>query len=394
MRGAGRELTEVEHAHHTRDRTTDDHQAHDEREHSTRMVSNAPLGWDAPLPLPQRRRAWWPWALVALAALVLAASLIRLPYEIVSPGSTNDLRALVTVSGAATFPQKGDLLFVTVGVRDKGVNAFELLAAWASPDHDFYRLKDVNGNLSSKQIEQLNAALMSDSKMLAEGVALRYAGAGAPKPTGAEVSVVVPNRPAAAILKVHDVIVGIDGKATLATECAVRAIRAHRPGDKISLVFVRDGKLQAAEPVLAEGPQHTPLLGVQLDTKFASGFSVKINSGLVSGPSAGLAYALDLLDLLTPGDLTGGATVAATGELRSDASGKVDPIGGEAEKAVAVRRSRASLFIVPRANYAKAKAHAGSRRVAPVDTFEDALRVLATLPGSNAGQYLRPSSPC
>jgi PDZ domain-containing protein len=357
------------------------------------MVSNGPLGWDAPLPPRPRRFSLWPIALVLVAVLVLAAAIIRLPYEVVSPGGANDLHGLVTITGSPTHEAKGTVLFVTVGVRDR-VSAFELLRAWASPDRDFYRLKDIHGNLTSKQIQQLNTALMSDSKLLAEGVALRHAGPGAPKPVGAEVSVVVPDRPASAFMKVHDVIVGVDGKATPATDCAVKAIRAHKPGDKISLVYNRDGRLQAAEATLADGPQHVPLLGVQLETKFGTGFSVKIDSGIVSGPSAGLAYALQLLDLLTPGELTGGAKVAATGELRSDGTGAVDPIGGEAEKAVTVRRAGASLFIVPRVNYAKAKAHAGNVRVEPVDTFQDALRVLATLPGSNAAQYLQPSSPC
>jgi PDZ domain-containing protein len=78
--------------------------------------------------------------------------------------------------------------------------------------------------------------------------------------------------------------------------------------------------------------------------------------------------------------------VAVTGQLFLD--GKIGEIGGVAQKAVTVRRSGASIFIVPRANYKEAKAHAGSHlKVYPVDNFDDALRILGTLKGSNALQY-------
>jgi PDZ domain-containing protein len=130
-------------------------------------------------------------------------------------------------------------------------------------------------------------------------------------------------------------------------------------------------------------------LGVTLETsglQFKPPFDINIDSGSVVGPSAGAAYGLELLDQLTPGELTGGGKVAVTGQLFLD--GKIGEIGGVAQKAVTVRRAGASIFIVPRANYAEAKAHAGNHlKVYAVDNFDDALRILGTLNGSNALQY-------
>ena len=58
-----------------------------------------------------------------------------------------------------------------------------------------------------------------------------------------------------------------------------------------------------------------------------------------------------------------------------------------------MRRSGASVFIVPRANYKAAKAHAGNHlKVVLVDTIDDALRVLGSLKGSNALTYV-PATP-
>src|SRR5581483_9304814 len=116
-------------------------------------------------------------------------------------------------------------------------------------------------------------------------------------------------------------------------------------------------------------------------------FDINIDSGSVVGPSAGAAFGLELLDHLTPGELTGGGNVAVTGQLYID--GTIGEIGGVAQKAVTVRRSGASIFIVPRANYKEAKAHAGNHlKVYPVDNFDDALRILGSLKGSNALSYV------
>ena len=112
---------------------------------------------------------------------------------------------------------------------------------------------------------------------------------------------------------------------------------------------------------------------------------------IVVGPSAGLAYALELLDVLTPGELTGGVDVAATGDLQPD--GTVGPIGGVAQKTVTVRRAGAEVFLVPRANLEEARSRAGdSLRVLPVESFDDALRALGGLDGSNALALGRPGA--
>jgi PDZ domain-containing protein len=119
-------------------------------------------------------------------------------------------------------------------------------------------------------------------------------------------------------------------------------------------------------------------------------FQIDIDSGAVVGPSAGVAYGLEVLDQLTPGELTGGRKIAVTGELHLD--GSIGPVGGVAQKTVTVRRSGAAAFLVPKENYAEAKAHAGSHlKVYAISNFDDALRVLGSLQGSNALALARPS---
>ena len=89
---------------------------------------------------------------------------------------------------------------------------------------------------------------------------------------------------------------------------------------------------------------------------------IKIATGDVSGPSGGLAFALTIIDDLTPGNLTGGKTVAVTGTI--DGDGTVGEVGGVPQKAVAgTRRAGARVMIVPRAEVHDARTKAGDMKV-------------------------------
>jgi len=107
-------------------------------------------------------------------------------------------------------------------------------------------------------------------------------------------------------------------------------------------------------------------------------FTVKIGLKDVGGPSAGLMFALGIVDLLTPGDLTAGASVAGTGTI--DPAGAVGPIGGIQQKLRGARDSGATVFLVPAANCDEARgAPPKGLRLVKVDTLSGALDDLADL---------------
>src|SRR5207249_3909047 len=109
-------------------------------------------------------------------------------------------------------------------------------------------------------------------------------------------------------------------------------------------------------------------------------YTVSIDSGAVGGPSAGLAFTLELIDSLTPGELTGGRKVAVTGTIESD--GTVGPVGGVMQKTAAVRSAGAKYFLVPPDEFDAAKAHAGHNlQVIKVETLEQALDALVSIGG-------------
>jgi Lon-like protease len=337
-------------------------------------------------------------AVVSLVTSIVAvgASFVNLPYDSLGPGSARAVNGVVTVSGHPSYPPRGQLLYTTVSVRER-VNPYEALFGWLDPDTDVIPEEKVRGDISTDDFRQINVEAMADSKTTAQILALRQLGY-TDLDDGAEIVTVDPSLPAAPLLQPGDVVVGIGAAGTdvAGTGAAgtgdrpvrssadmVAAIRERAPGDVIHLRMERDGQPVEVDAPLGGGDDGRPLLGVRLTTRVKLPFEITIDSGKVVGPSAGLAYALELLDVLTPGELTGGVAVAATGDLRPD--GTVGPIGGVAQKTVTVRRAGAKVFLVPSANLDEALSKAGGGlQIHAVDSFDHALRVLADLEGSNA----------
>ncbi len=201
---------------------------------------------------------------------------------------------------------------------------------------------------------------------------------------------VAPDMPADGVLHPNDTIVAIDGQRFDDSDDRTRLLDGHAPGDTVTLtVQPLTGEQKDVSIELAAAPDdpNRGVIGVTLFPVVLSydfPFAVQIDTGDGGGPSAGLAFTLALLVDLTPGDLTGGHDIAATGTISGD--GSVGPVGGTGQKAAAVRANDADLFLVPRADYADAVAHAGSNlKVVAVDDLDDALDALADL-GGNADE--------
>ena len=228
-----------------------------------------------------------------------------------------------------------------------------------------------------------NLRAMDRSEEVAAAVALRELGYDvAAEPEGALVVGVAPDAPAVGRLEPTEVIVAVDGAAVRTPDDLRRLIARHEPGDSVRLRVRAGGATRVIEVGTIESPEEPgrPIVGIQVeqfaDIKLPIG--VEIDLGGVGGPSAGLAFALDVVEELR-GDIDRGLRVAVTGELELD--GGVAPIGGVKQKVIGARRSGADVFLVPAGdNTVEARRHAGDLRIIPVESFGQALRALATLP--------------
>ena len=105
---------------------------------------------------------------------------------------------------------------------------------------------------------------------------------------------------------------------------------------------------------------------------------VEVDSRNIGGPSAGMTYALTLIDLLTPEDLTKGHVIAGTGTIRFDET--VGAIGGVRQKVYAARAIGAQIMFVPTANLEAALSAQGDDiEIVAVETLQDALDYLGSL---------------
>ena len=90
-------------------------------------------------------------------------------------------------------------------------------------------------------------------------------------------------------------------------------------------------------------------------------------------------FTLAILDVLTPGDLTGGMRVAVTGAIADD--GTVRPVGGVAQKTVAAADAGAEVLLVPAGEEAEALRDDHGLEIFGVTDLDDALAVLERLGG-------------
>jgi PDZ domain-containing protein len=225
---------------------------------------------------------------------------------------------------------------------------------------------------------------MARSQDIAAAVALKYLGYNVKVgSTGALVDQTLVGAPAAkAGIQPTDVIVGVDGSPVRTTTDLRRLLSNHRPGDTVRLTVRNRKELRQVRVKTVADPHDAKraVIGVLVlqATQAKLPIGVNIDAGSIGGPSAGLAFALDVLEELGH-RIDRGYKIAATGELLPD--GTVAPIGGVKQKTLGVRRAGVDVFLVPAGDNAKeARKYAGSLRIIPVESFRQALHALATLP--------------
>jgi PDZ domain-containing protein len=221
---------------------------------------------------------------------------------------------------------------------------------------------------------------MSRSQEVAVTVALRSLGHEVEVVNrGVEIDTVVPGSPAAGKLEVGDVIVEARGRPVRTREDLLETMEPVRPGSDVEVTVLRDGK-RVPVSVGTEAAEDDPdraVFGVIVvqASDFRFPVDVEIDAGDIGGPSAGLAFALDVVDELGE-DIDGGRKIAVTGEL--DLEGEVGPIGGIKQKTIGARQAGADIFLVPDENAAEARKHAEDLEIVAVSTFDEALSALRT----------------
>lgn len=312
--------------------------------------------------------------LIPSAVLALCLYMVDLPLWVESPGDAKSVLPLISIDGAPTYDSEGRLLLTTVNVGR--VNAYYALRAWLDPAARVIPEREILlPGQSDREFERVSLSQMDSSKIAAVAIAL--------EPTtnypefhgrGVVIQDTVSGSPADGRLFAGDLIFEInrDPLADIAeldvliSEAAV--------GEELDLRVrpVEGGEAREVSITLGSDPDGNPIIGIYPVANFP--FDVRIESGSIGGPSAGLMWALGVTDLLTTVDLTGDRVIAGTGTV--DLLGNVGPIGGIALKVEAAEQADADLFLLPRENLEEARTADADIELVAVASVDQAVSFL------------------
>jgi PDZ domain-containing protein len=314
---------------------------------------------------------------VGLLLLLVAVALWAIPSReyIFLPDRAHPVAPLVTVAGHQEAKDGGGIYFVDVIVRKASL--LERLFGGLHDGASLYPASQVipKGLNESKQ-RRLDIDEMRLSQQTAAAVAMHTLGSNVPlRAAGARVFSVEKGKPAAGHLVPGDVIVAVDGTPVRSPADVSKAMQSRPIGTLVEFTVHRNGKARTVElhTVPAGQGSKRGIVGILLDQA-----GVSFDAHGVGGPSAGLAFALEILEQLGR-NVDHGHKIAATGEIWPN--GSVHPIGGIEQKTIGARAAGVDAFLVPAGENARdARKYAKGLRIIPVKSFQQALHALATLP--------------
>ncbi|MEO6124934.1 MAG: S16 family serine protease [Ilumatobacteraceae bacterium] len=372
---------------------------------------------------PNTKHRFWTLPMATLGILALVGILlgsfftasrftqVTKPYAIV-PSDAEQVQSHLQLDDVDRYPADGKILFVTI--RQPELSMLTWLMFRGDDDISLRTYDEIYGTSTPQQVQTRGRRQMFSAQQAAEYVALSKLGFPVDREPGAIVidqiicfkasddgKSCIDQAPSGKVLRADDELISIDGRAIKTVNDLSPILADHKPGDTVSVAFTRpgvDGEQDGEIELIAspDDPERTIIGFYPFDTTTISNspFPIEFNLNGVGGPSAGLAFTLTLIDELTPGSLTGGHTVAVTGEI--DVDGKVGAIGGLAQKASAVRQTGTKYFLVPASQSADSIAAArqvvgDDVQIIPVATLDEALQALAKL-GGNADDLGQPGA--
>ncbi len=287
---------------------------------------------------------------IALAAVLPTHFVVESAGPALNTIGKVDGTPMLSITGKPTYPTSGALDMTTVYVQGGGqqrLGFFNVLAGWVDPHKDVLPEEMVlpRGTTSEQQSEQ-NTVMMDDSQQLSTAAALHELDI----PFTQHLSVAgFATEQNSKALKTGDRLVAING--TKIADLALLKAELQKAGEQPSeLQILRDGKPLTVTVNTAAGQGGQRQLGIMLGSGFDFPVDVKFGLENVGGPSAGMMFALAIVDQLTEGEMTGGKHFAGTGAITAD--GQVQPIGGIAQKMVGAKANGAQVFLAPAENCA------------------------------------------
>ena len=333
------------------------------------------------------------------------------------PADAEQVEPRLSINGATTYDTKGRIYFVTI--TEPKISLLDWLVTRDDAAARFLSHHDKYGDQTAQQLTQSGQQQMRSAKDNAVYVALKAAGYPVElQPGDVTVDFLLCLKanaagteceqfsPADKVLDPGDHLTAVNGTPLKTVDDLPPILKGIAPGTLVEVEFTRNGTAMKGtiETIAAPNEQtQRTIIGFRpIDTttvKLPEGISVEINTDLIGGPSAGLAFTLTLIDQLTEGDLMGGKKVAVTGTI--DLNGNVGAIGGLNSKASAVQQVGVKYFLVPAAQdqqgwpdtvAAARKVVGNDVQIIPVATLQEALDALVRIGGDPVKLATLPST--
>ena len=318
--------------------------------------------------------------LVLGISALLAVWFFPTPYVIEQPGpaynvlSTDGGKQIISVEDASTYRTSGTLDLLTVqiaGNRSKTPSWMEIFSAWLDPAKSVLPIDQVfPANQTLEESTAESTAMMEQSQQEAIAVALKTLGY--ETPVQLYVSEVTKNSPSSGQIIAADFVQKVNGVRVSKIEELRAQVNKFDGKSPLQVELLRDGATKTFSITPKKDETGAYRIGILVGYKYD--FPVKINLQLadVGGPSGGMMFALGIYDKLTPGELTGGKSIAGTGTI--DGSGVVGPIGGIQQKMFGAQQAGAKFFLAPKENCGEVVGHIpAGLQVFRVTNFTEAL---------------------
>ncbi|WP_432109958.1 YlbL family protein [Streptomyces sp. AA1529] len=369
-----------------------------------------------------RRTATLLTSALLLITMFCVGALLNVPYAEMSPGptvntlGTHDGDPVLNVKDEPdrkgrpeVYDTSGNLNMTTVRVTSSEyrMTLFGALSGWLRhdslvvPHHTLYP-----DDKSAQEVDEQNAEEFTASQESAKAAALKELDL--PVSTHILVGSVEKGAPAHKRLHAGDVITAVDGTPVAGAQSVGKLVTEHKPGEKVTFTVIPADRVKAAQkrgekPPAEDAKKVTvgtrkaaddgrAVVGIQPAVGHTFPFEIDIKLADIGGPSAGLMFALGIVDKLTPADLTGGKFVAGTGTIDDD--GKVGEIGGIQMKTVGARKKGAEYFLTPAGNCASAaKDKPEGLTLVKTATIDDALGALKKIRSGRTDELTRCKAP-
>ena len=318
---------------------------------------------------------------VIVIAFGLLGFYVQLDYYVVRPSRAVNLNEIVAVENSGG-EDNGSLYLLTV--TQHRANLFAAAYGYIHPQMRLNpKERVIPRDMDEQEYRELLREHMTESKHIAQVVALRRAGYDVDiESDGVEVIDFLDNAPADEYLEVGDIIIYVDNTPVMLASEVQLLVRDRVVGDAVIMEIMRNAQeLTLSVPTGPHPDDETmPFLGIYIQTlpwEPVIPLDITMDTGSIGGPSAGLMFVLEIMNQLTPDDLTAGKDIAGTGTI--DLEERVGRVGGVPQKVFAAENAGIEYFLVPEKNYEGARAVAKEIELVSVSDLEEALQFLSNL---------------